>query len=64
MQKYSEQEKYGFRIVGMKVYKNDFKTFQLYDKSFGKKLKTHQAIIEGETCFTQLLLWSYNNYSG
>lgn len=46
-QKYPEQELFGFRIAGMKVYKKDLKTFKVFDKSYGKKLKTHQEVLQG-----------------
>lgn len=46
--KYPEQELFGFRIIGMKVYKKDLTQFKCYDKSFGKKLKTKQEVMAGK----------------
>ncbi|CAB4021368.1 inositol polyphosphate multikinase [Paramuricea clavata] len=45
--KYPEQEQFGFRILGMKVYNKSSKHFKFYDKTFGKNLKTHKEVLTG-----------------
>jgi hypothetical protein len=47
VRKYPEQEQFGFRILGMKVYNKSSKHFKFYDKTFGKNLKTHEEVLTG-----------------
>ena len=47
MKKYPEQEQFGFRILGMKIYNKSCEHFTFHDKSFGKNLKTAAEILKG-----------------
>ncbi len=59
MRKYPEQEIFGFRIIGMKIYSPthpdaDDKGFRVFDKSFGRKLSHDYKVQAALRIFFQL----------
>jgi hypothetical protein len=55
-EKYAQQKKFGFRIIGMRMYDptdplSDDKGYRYFDKSFGRSLETREQVLEAFSIF-------------